>query len=172
VRAIRLGCGVVACAALLRLGVALWRRTLAGQAPRGPELGVLATGLLLFHPYLWFPDTMGATFAMLAPHYVQYLGLLWLLHRRKFPVAAGSTAQRVLCRLSANTVLLCVVLLAASLPFLLGRGAMGRLGWSYQFSMLYILLALLHFYLDSLFWAFKQPHVRATIAPYLRPARS
>ena len=30
-----------------------------------------------------------------------------------------------------------------------------------------IALVLLHFYLDGLFWAFKQPEVRRAIAPYL-----
>jgi hypothetical protein len=30
-----------------------------------------------------------------------------------------------------------------------------------------IALVLLHFYLDGLFWAFKQPEVRRALAPYL-----
>ena len=33
-----------------------------------------------------------------------------------------------------------------------------------------IALVLVHFYLDSLFWAFKQPEVRRAIAPYLTGA--
>jgi hypothetical protein len=35
-----------------------------------------------------------------------------------------------------------------------------------------IALVLLHFYLDGLFWAFKQPEVRRAMAPYLMGGRA
>ena len=31
-------------------------------------------------------------------------------------------------------------------------------------------MTLVHFYVDGLVWAFKQPHVRSSIGPYLTPA--
>jgi hypothetical protein len=166
---IRTACGLVAALALVRLARALRTRSRAGQSVRGPELAMLTAGLLMFHPYLWFPDTMTATFAMLAPHYLQYLALLWLLHRRRFTTGKGSSGAALLRWISASTPHLCLALLVLSVPFLVARSMMGRLGWAYQFSMLYMLLAFVHFYLDSLFWAFKQPHVRRTLGPYLTP---
>ena len=42
------------------------------------------------------------------------------------------------------------------------------------FEAAYLLLAFVHFYLDGLFWAFRDPHVRRSLGPYLMqdaPAR-
>jgi hypothetical protein len=159
--------GAVALVALARLGVALWRRTEAGQAPTLPEAAALVTGLALFHPYLWLATSGGATYAMLLPHYVQYLGLVWLLHRRRFPEPSGSLPQRILQRVSAHPLRVATFLLALSGSVYVVKVVAVRAGGAQHFETFYLLVAFLHFYLDALIWAFKDPHVRRTMAPYL-----
>jgi hypothetical protein len=168
--ALRLALGVVAALFLARLARSLLDRSAAGRGARLPELGAILAALLLFHPYLWARSSEAATFAMLLPHYVQYLALVWLLHRRKFRQAAGSLPQRLLQRVSSSTPALVTTLLALSLGFLALKPVLGRMGHGEAFEALYLLLAFEHFYLDGLFWAFKDPHVRRSMAPYLTGA--
>ena len=150
-----------------RLGVALWRRARAGAVPHLPELAFIGTSIGLFHPYLWLRDSGGATYAMLLAHYVQYLGLVWLLHRRKFPKPVGSRPQVLLQRLSANIPLLLTVLLGATLSVWGVKWLADHSGHARAFEAFYLLVAFLHFYLDALFWAFRDPHVRRSLAPHL-----
>jgi hypothetical protein len=159
--------GLVAVVFACRLAVALWRRAHAGAAPHLPELAFIGTSIGLFHPYLWLPDSGGATYAMLLAHYVQYLGLVWLLHRRRFPKPVGSRPQVLLQRLSSNTPLLVNVLLGATLSVWGVKWVANYSGHGQMFEVFYLLVAFLHFYLDALFWAFRDPHVRRSLAPYL-----
>jgi hypothetical protein len=163
---LRLGLGVVAVVSLGRLALALGRRA-GGGGLRLPELAFVGTSLLLFNPYLWLPTSGGATYAMLLPHYVQYLGLLWLVHRRKFRSPEGSPAQRALQRLSAHTVTLVGVLATVSVTIVAVRFVLVRAGHPETFEAFYLLLAFVHFYLDALLWAFRDPHVRRMLAPHL-----
>lgn len=167
---VRAGAALVALLCVARLALGLWRRSREGLAPGPLEIGILLTGLLLFHPYLWMRDSEGATFVMLLPHYLQYLGLVWLLNRRKFTKPEGSAAQRWLTVVSHNNVLLAGVLLAGGMAFLAGKVLFRSIGHVEQFEAIYLLLAFVHFYLDSLFWAFRDPHVRRTVGPYLAAA--
>jgi hypothetical protein len=164
---LRLGLGGAAVLALVRLGVSLTKRAASGEAPAAPEALALLCGLLLFHPYLWIGDSAKATLGMLLGHFLQYLALVWLLHRRRFPEVVGSAAQRALCVVSADLrVLLAVAAIA-------GAGVTGafllcvRLGTTGYFQAAFQMFVFLHFYLDGLFWAFKDPHVRRLLGPYL-----
>lgn len=162
-----LGFGALAVAALLRAAAAFLRRARTGSPPGVPETSIFVASLALFHPYLWIPDSARATFAMLLPHYVQYLGLVWLLHRRKFPEPAGSRAQVCLQRLSAGNVTIVLALACAGLGFFAVKELLTRVGHLQLFEASYLLLAFIHFYIDGLFWAFKDPHVRRSMGPYL-----
>jgi hypothetical protein len=162
-----LGFGALALATSARALLAFARRAAVGRGAALPELACFATGLTLFHPYLWIPDSARATFAMLLPHYVQYLGIVWLLHRRKFNEAGGSPGQLLLQRVSASNVRLVAVLLAVGLAFFATKELMARAGHVAVFESAYLLLAFVHFYADGLFWAFRDPHVRRTIGPHL-----
>jgi hypothetical protein len=159
--------GVLALLGLVRLVRGLRARAAAGQAPGLPELAMLGMSLAFFHPYLWLPSSEGATFVMLLPHYVQYLGLVWLLHRRKFPQPAGSRGQRVLHRLGSRLPLLLGALALGGLSFLAAKVVLTRAGHVAVFESAYLLLAFVHFYLDGLFWAFRDPHVRRSLGPAL-----
>jgi len=162
-----LAAGAVALAAVARALVAFARRAAAGRAPGLPEMGLFVGSLALFHPYLWIPDSGRATFAMLLPHYVQYLALIWLVHRRRFREAAGSRAQVYLHRVSANNAGLVLALAASGLLFFAAKELLTRVGYLALFESAYLLLAFVHFYVDGLYWAFRDPHVRRSLGPYL-----
>ena len=59
------------------------------------------------------------------------------------------------------------MLVAVGYFFFWLRGAMGAAGYEWHFESLYLLIALLHFYLDGLIWSFRRPHVRQTMGSYL-----
>jgi hypothetical protein len=163
-----IGLGVVAVLSMLRLFGSLWTRTRAGQPPTLAELAFLGTSLTLFYPYLLIRDSGTATFVILLPHYVQYLGLVWLLHRRRFATeAAGSPGQRSLAFLSTHTWLLVPILFSIGAGFLAFYLVTRRTGYAMLYENVYLLVALEHFYLDGYIWAFKQPHVRKTIGAWL-----
>jgi len=162
-----LGFGALAAAALARAVNAFRERRAPGRPAAAPELALFAASLALFHPYLWIPDSGRATFAMLLPHYVQYLALVWLLHRRKFRGAAGSRAQELLRRVSGGNLALAASLAAAGLGFFAFKELMARAGHPEVFDSIFLLLAFVHFYVDGLFWAFRDPHVRRSIGPHL-----
>jgi hypothetical protein len=163
--------GVLSVLSIARLLRGLRVRAAEGRPAALPELAMLGMSLAFFHPYLWLPSSEGATFVMLLPHYVQYLALVWLLHRRKFPEPVGSRGQVALQRLSARLPLLLGALAVGGLSFLAAKVVLTRAGHVGMFEATYLLLAFVHFYLDGLFWAFRDPHVRRTLGPaLLQPA--
>jgi hypothetical protein len=136
---------------------------------RAPEFTFLVSSLLLFHPYLWVRDSNLATFGMLMGHFLQYLGIVWLLNRRKYATLQGSERQRLLSSISTKTPLLVLTLLSVGLAFYVAQKSSAWLGVPVSYVILWNSLALVHFYLDGLIWAFKNPFVRKSIGPYLTP---
>jgi hypothetical protein len=154
-------------AGLIALGMLIMRMRRRGTSFVTPETIFLTTSALLFLPYVLMKDRHNATSAMLAGHYVQYLGLLWLLNYRKYAHAAGSMKQRMLASISRSVPRILILLLSLIAVtgivdrFIHHFNAMGLHNW------LLNLVVLMHFYLDGLVWAFKHPYTRATIGPYL-----
>jgi hypothetical protein len=151
--------------ALVSLVWAMGRRRIG--AP-GPEVLFLGSSLLLFLPYVLIDSRSTASSAMLAGHYVQYLGILWLLNHRKYGhETGGSLRQQLLARASRSTksiLLLLVGIVAASIAVdrvVHFANAVAFHTWVLN------LVVLLHFYFDGLFWSFKRREVRDSIAPYL-----
>jgi hypothetical protein len=133
-----------------------------------PEKVFLISSLLLFHPYLWVKDYLLATIAVLMGHFIQYLGIIWLLNRRKYgQQTSGSVAQQWLIRLSSRPRLLLVSLLLLGAIFLsIDRGSR-LVGMYLSYIIVWNSLVLIHFYVDGLVWAFKDSFVRKTVGPYL-----
>lgn len=131
------------------------------------ELVFLGASLALFAPYVILDARSTATSAMLSGHYVQYMGLLWLLHHRKYKTVEGSAVQRALAEIARRPYRIVIFLLAlVAAASLVDRtvhhfNAVGFHSWILN------VVVLLHFYLDGVFWAFKRPFVRQSIAPYL-----
>jgi hypothetical protein len=160
--ALRYGALLIAIVSLARLGVSMIQRQRQGPAFSVAELAFLVTSLLLFHPYLWVRDADLATLGMLMGHFIQYLGIVWLLNGRKLADGTGSLGQRALSRLWRDPWLLVPALVAGGALFMVLQ---------INLMAVTVALVLLHFYLDGLFWAFKQPEVRRAIAPHLMGGR-
>jgi hypothetical protein len=133
------------------------------------EIGFLLSTFLFFHPYLWVRDLNLATFGMLMGHFLQYLGMVWLLNRRKYSNAEGSEPQRILSAVSKSAPLLLFSLASVGLVFYLAQKGTAWLGVPMTYVILWNSLTLVHFYLDGLVWAFKNPFVRKSVGPYLTP---
>ena len=164
---ILIGAGLVAAYCLVRFTKAMVARIQSGTPVPVSEVLFLATSFGFFYPFLIIQSSELATYAMLLPHYVQYMGLVWLLHRRRFRQVDGSAGQRALTRVSRSLWLLLPMLLAIGGCFYAMSQYSKVIGMHQYFEMLYLLIALEHFYLDGLIWSFKQPHVRETIGPHL-----
>lgn len=167
---LRLIAGAVAVVAVADLGRLLWRRWVQGEAPHLPEALFLAASVGFFIPYVILHTSEMATVAMLLPHYLQYMAIVWLVHRRKFG-NSGSGAGVALQKLSRSLVWLIPVLLLTGGSFALVLELMTRVGRQSVALTLFVLIAFEHFYLDGLIWSFKQAHVRRTIAPALLTSR-
>ena len=81
----------------------------------------------------------------------------------------GSGHQRLLSSISTKTPLLMLALVSVGLVFYLAQKSSAWLGVPISYVILWNSLALVHFYLDGLIWAFKNPFVRKSIGPYLTP---
>ncbi len=141
----------------VRLALDLHRRR---ARPSLPECAFLMTSLTLFHPYLWVRDSLQATQLMLLPHFIQYLAIVWLVQRRKFRTPQQLPISRALRRLASNPLLLATIATGTLTPlYLMSRHPM--------FSIFAFVVGQMHFYMDALLWAFKDPHVRRTMGPQL-----
>jgi hypothetical protein len=160
---IKIPLGIVAAYYLGRLGVALYRRNSTVGLPEGL---FLAASLGFFYPYLFIKDSGYATMAMLLPHYVQYLTLVWLLHRRKFG-GASEGAPLPLLKMSGNLHILIPACVAFAAFVYLARNFTVSAGHEPYFEMTYLFVAFQHFYFDGLIWSFRQQHVRKTMLPFL-----
>ena len=153
-----------------RLGIALLRRK---QSLGIPESLFLAASLGFFYPYLFIKDSGYATLAMLLPHYVQYLALVWLLHRRKFGTAQRRRATRIAENQQQDLLIDSRLSSHSAACIYLFREYTISIGHERLFEIMYLFVALEHFYLDGLIWSFRRPHVRQTMLPFLveRPKR-
>jgi hypothetical protein len=106
---------------------------------------------------------------MLIGHFLQYLGIVWLLNRRKYSTLEGSSRQKLLSSISTHTPLLLLTLISAGSVFFVAEASSRWLGIPVSYIILWNSLALVHFYLDGLVWAFKDPFVRKSVGPYLTP---
>lgn len=161
-------CGAVAVVALVFLGMAIARRT---RRLSTAEMVSLGAALTLFHPFLWVRDLERATFGMLIGHFVQYLALVWLIQARKYGERhEGSLAQRATGWISRRPVVMLAVFVAIGAGAFVFSVAASRLGVPEMFIIALNALALSHFYLDGLIWAFRNPFVRTSLGPYVTVA--
>lgn len=147
------------------LGILLARVRRRPVRPSLPEWTFLAASILLFTPFLLVEDVTLATAALLTGHYVQYLGIIWLLNRRKYTSSTGSGSQRALAWLSQNRSALVLMLAliggSAAAFYRIVADAQAVTAWAFN------LVVLLHFYVDGLCWALRHPYIRQSIGPFL-----
>jgi len=133
------------------------------------ETSFLLSSLLLFHPFLWVPDGQQATLAMLCGHFIQYLGIVWLLNARRYGRSNGSVAERLLGTASSRPHYALVIIVLTGVAAWAGSHVAAALGVPMAFIIGLNSLALIHFYLDGRFWGFRDPYVRKSIGPFLLP---
>jgi hypothetical protein len=161
--------GSITAIAMLNLAVAIRRRTREGKPMTLAESAFLATSFVIFVPFLFIPSSVGATSVMLLPHYVQYLGIVWLLNRRRFQRddEGASKRQQRLQTISRSTPMIVAILGTIGVITVASSVLSHRAGRPLIFETFYLLVALEHFYLDGLIWAFRDPAVRRGFGPYL-----
>ena len=152
------------------LGVLAYRLMRRERRMALPEAAFLLTSLLLFHPYLWVEDAGLATMAMLIGHFFQYLAVVWLLNHRKYRSLEGSTAQRLLARASSSPGSVVATIVVIGLVIFSAERLTAVLGAPMAYIIAWNALSLVHFYVDGLVWAFRNPFVRQSVGPYLMPA--
>jgi hypothetical protein len=167
---LRLTSGVVAVIAVGDLVRVVWQRSRQGEQPHVPETLFLFASIGFFFPFLILRSSEMATVAMLLPHYVQYMAIVWLVHRRKFGNGQPSIGTAIK-KLSSSLVWLLPALLLTGGSFAVVLELMTRVGRQSLALTLFVLIAFEHFYLDGLIWSFKQAHVRKTIGPALLAPR-
>ena len=165
---LRAGFLLLAVSAGTVLAAQLWRRS--GRVSK-PELFVLISSLLLFHPFLWVRDVSLASLGMLTGHFLQYLAIVWLLNGRKYGSEPTSRREHWLGRMGRQASLLVPVLVLAGLLAFAMEKLSAAMGISRIYAMLFYMLVFTHFYVDGLVWAFRTPYVRRSIGPYLAPQR-
>jgi hypothetical protein len=159
---------VFAPVAAASLGVLAYRVLQRTRPIALPEGTFLVTSLLLFHPYLWVEDAGLATVGMLIGHFIQYLAVIWLLNFRKYArQVGGSPLQRMLSRMSGSPRAVVTTLIVVGLTIYFGERVTALLGAPMAYIIAWNSLALIHFYIDGLVWAFRNPFVRQSVGPYL-----
>jgi hypothetical protein len=161
---LRYGFAAAAIFSALMLSRTLLRRS---RPITGAELGVLCTSLLMFHPYLWVHDIGLASLATLAGHFLQYLGIVWLLNGRKYSTSSARRSEQWLARLGQNAALLICTISAVGLAFFALEKTLNHLGVARVYATFFYVLVLTHFYVDGLVWAFRSSYVRHTVGRYL-----
>lgn len=134
----------------------------------GAEGAALATGLLLFVPFLYVQDANTATFCALVGHFIQYLAIVWLLNHRRY---AGDTkptgGRRALAAFARSWRGPAVFMLGVGGSFALFEASLQALNVYVLFMIAFNTLALTHFWIDGQIWAFRNPFIRRTVAPHL-----
>ena len=129
--------------------------------------------VFLFAPYVVcarFDDAVAMGVGM---HYLQYLGLVWMINRNKYGGAStdaswtgellratGSSWQARVLVLGGYGLLM-LVLRQGGLD--LSRAETGS--WLYVFP---VALNTIHFHVDRYLWRFSDPYIRTAVLPYLR----
>ena len=159
---------LVAARAGLAIALAYWGyRTVRRVADHGRRALPLVLGsvasIVMFLPFLHVDDLRTALMTNLAGHYSQYLGLVWIINRRKY---TGETLPRhrstFLAAISQNVLYLMLVLVGYALVVSVGSAV----------TPAFIGLIWIHFFVDRHLFRFRNPFVREALLPYLKPEPS
>lgn len=140
----------------------------------------LLGSLILYSPYLYAAVILVdiyqmeiATLTSLIAHYMQYMGIVWLVNRNKYQDTNEYGQKNPLLKTVSKRI---PVIVAVILGYGLLMAAF-RWGVPKQNEVLYkiipnIVLALVavHFYLDAFIWKFSNPYYKETVLPFIKPA--
>ncbi len=144
-----------------------------------PKNLFLAVSVLLYLPYVYTPSLMLktnvfeiATLTSLIPHYMQYMGLVWLINKNKYaPGTTFGTENPMLARISGRVVYILGIIMAyaALMGYLYFVAPQYTNVLSVAFPAIVSGFMMIHFYIDAFIWRFKDPHIRETVLPFVRP---
>jgi hypothetical protein len=151
-------------------------RARSGAALSASKLVAFAYSLFLYSPYVFATRMEHAIAMAVGVHYVQYLGIVWLLNGNKYKLDSRSEGgvsfdRRVLSWLSQKVwVRLPYLLFYAGLMAYLRQGGFRwdkfePASWVYSIP---IGLQIVHYHVDAYIWRFSNPFIRTTVLPYLR----
>jgi hypothetical protein len=150
------------------LGVALllaWVWTAVGRVRKyGRQALPLTLGsvasIVMFLPFLYVDDMQTALMANLVGHYTQYLGLVWIINRRKYTDDSLPRYQSTFLKaVSQNFGILMLVLV----------GYAAVISACSALTPAFVGLIWIHFFVDRYLFKFRDPFVRQSLLPYLRP---
>ena len=154
-----------------------WKRSKTTGTLPASKLMVFTYSLFLYSPYA-FASRMEHAVAMgIGMHYLQYLGLVWLLNGNKYKNQNDSSLSvRFLSWISQNLPVRIAALAAyGALMLLLRQTGTGFAGWQAKFepvSWFYcfpVALQTVHYFIEAFLWKFSDPYLRQSVLAYLTP---
>lgn len=146
-----------------------------------PKTLFLLNALLMYSPYVYAAVILVdiyqmeiATLTSLITHYMQYMGLVWLINRNKYGADTEYARENPILRGISKHVWLIIasILVYALLMAYLRWGIPATVHNTYLIRTLpNVVLALtaIHFYLDAFIWRFRNPFYKETVTPFVRP---
>jgi hypothetical protein len=138
----------------------------------------LIGSLILYSPYLYAAVILVdiyqmeiATLTSLIAHYMQYMGIVWLVNRNKYGKQTEYAEKNPVLKTVSSKIPL---IIAAILGYALLMAGF-RWGIPQENLVLYkiipnVVLALvaIHFYIDAFVWKFSNPYYRETVLPFIK----
>jgi hypothetical protein len=135
-------------------------RVFAHGTAAAPLVLASVAAVLMFLPFLYVEDLRSAFMANLVGHYTQYLGLVWIINRRKYTREnMARYRSSFLATISQNFGYLMLVLVGYALVISAATAV----------TPVFIGLIWIHFFVDRYLFRFRDPFVRESLLPYLRP---
>ncbi len=145
-----------------------------------PKNTFMIIALLMYSPYIYASTVLVdiyqmeiATLTSLIAHYMQYIGLVWLINVNKYGAETEYAKQNSLLHVISKHY---SVIIVAVFAYALAMAYM-RWGVSAEHVLLVklipnvvVALMAIHFYIDAFIWRFRDPFVRETVLPFIRPA--
>ena len=161
-----MGYALAAAAILMGLVFIYWvSQILSSVKEKGmaavPRFLFVITSIVMFLPFLFVEDFSSAFMAALAGHYVQYLGFVWTLNRRKYTAAREKRYHSsILKLLSQNGLVLATVLI--------GYGVIMVTGSKMSSMFPVIGMSWAHFFVDRYLFRFRDPFIREALTPFMK----
>ena len=155
---------------MLRL---LWRFPNTKERLRGEwkYWVVLFYSVCLYSPYAFAPTAYDAIAMGVGIHYLQYLGIMWVLHRNKAQRRPEKEKSFAFYKSIFKSPLLFAVLILgyAAIATLIREGGFEvSLKFFEPWYGLIIGLQIVHYHLDAFTWKFSRKEIRDEILPFLR----
>ncbi len=147
-----------------------------------PKTLFLLNAAIMYAPYLYAAVILVdiyqmeiATLTSLITHYMQYMGLVWLINRNKYGAETEYAKQnKFLHALSSNYGYIIAAILGYALLmayFRWGASTSSSALVSKTIPNIVLALTAIHFYIDAFIWKFRNPFYKETVTPFVKPVQ-